>query len=84
MSTKWPTTVFIGEVKGLNIENKKLIYKADAKSDLESVAFLEMWAHIRDSQYFLKGMNGSGKRKVSLEVDSNSLYFSNGAKHGPI
>lgn len=78
ITTKWPTTVYLGEVTGLNIENTKLIYKADVKSDLEGVAFLEMWAHIGDSQYFSKGMNDPVEGKSDWKLIQTPFIFQKG------
>ena len=63
--TKWPTTVCLGEVTGLDVENAKLVYSARVKTELEDAgtAYLEMWAHLDGGQYFSRGMNDvvSGK-----------------------
>ena len=42
ITTKHPTTVCLGEVIGLDVENARLLYTAKVKSDLDGVAFLEM------------------------------------------
>jgi hypothetical protein len=57
ITTKHPTTICLGEVAGLDVENAKLIYQAKVKSELEGVAFLEMWAHVGGGQYFSRGLN---------------------------
>lgn len=57
ITTKHPTTICLGEVAGLDVENAKLIYRAKVKSALEGVAFLEMWAHVGGGQYFSRGLN---------------------------
>jgi hypothetical protein len=57
ITTKWPTTVCLGEVVKPNIENAQLIYSAKVKSDLSGSAYLEMWAHVKGRQYFSRGMN---------------------------
>jgi hypothetical protein len=57
ITTKHPTTVCIGEVTGLDIEDAALIYKAMVKSNLEGGAYLEMLVHVGGGQYFSKGMN---------------------------
>ncbi len=57
ITTKHPTTICIGEITGLDVENAKLVYKASVKSDLEGQAFLEMWAYVGRGRYFSKGMN---------------------------
>jgi hypothetical protein len=65
ISTMWPTTICLGEVQDLNVENARLIYRARVKSEkLEGTAFLEMWCHVGGSQYFSRGMNSvvSGTR----------------------
>jgi len=59
ITTAWPTIICLGEVKGLNIENAKLLYKAKVKADLTGSAFLEMWCHVAGGQYFSKGMNST-------------------------
>lgn len=35
ITTQWPTTICLGKVTGLNVENAKLLYKAKVKSDLD-------------------------------------------------
>lgn len=55
ISTLWPTTVCLGEVSGLDIENAKLIYKADVKSQLDGAALLEMWVHVGGVSIFPEG-----------------------------
>jgi hypothetical protein len=58
ISTLWPTTICLGEVQQLNIDNAQLIYRAKVKSEkLEGTAFLEMWCNVGDGQYFSRDMN---------------------------
>ena len=58
ISTVWPTTICLGEVEGLNVENAQITYRARVKSErLEGTAFLEMWCHVGGGQYFSRGMN---------------------------
>jgi hypothetical protein len=59
ISTLWPTTVCLGEVTGLDIENAKLIYKANIKSQLDGSTLLEMWVHVGGGQYFSRGLNST-------------------------
>ena len=59
ISTLWPTTVCLGEVTGLDIENAKLIYKAYVKSQLEGTVLLEMWVLVGGGQYFSRGLNST-------------------------
>ena len=56
ISTVWPTTICLGEVQSLNVENARIIYRARVKSEkLEGTAFLEMWCHVGGGQYFSRG-----------------------------
>ena len=58
ISTVWPTTICLGEVQELNVENARIIYRAKVKSEkLEGAAYLEMWCHVDGGQYFSRGMN---------------------------
>jgi hypothetical protein len=58
ISTQWPTTICLGEFSGLNVENVKLVYQAKLRCEnLKGTAFLEMWCHVGDGQYFSRGMN---------------------------
>ena len=43
VETRWPTTVCLGQVSGLTVEDATLLYKAAVKTELEGTAFLEMW-----------------------------------------
>jgi len=58
ISTLWPTTICLGEVQELDVENAQIIYRAKVKSEkLEGTAFLEMWCHVGGGQYYSRGMN---------------------------
>jgi len=78
ITTQWPTTICLGEVKGLNIEAAKLVYKAKVKSDLEGTAFLEMWAHVGGGQYFSKGMNDVVSKKTDWKIIQTPFLFQKG------
>jgi hypothetical protein len=80
ITTQWPTTICLGEVMGLNIEDAKLVYKAKVKSDLEGAAFLEMWAHVGGGQYFSRGMNDAVKQKTDWKIIQTPFLFQKGQK----
>lgn len=63
--SRWPVTVCLGEVAGLDIENVTLVYSAQVKTRLEGAgsAFLEMWAHVDGGQYFSRGMDDTVGRE---------------------
>ncbi len=80
ITTQWPTTICLGEVTGLNIEDAKLVYKAKVKSDLDGTAFLEMWAHVGGGQYFSRGMNDTVKQKTDWKIIQTPFLFQKGQK----
>ncbi len=80
ITTMWPTTICLGEVTGLNIENAKLSYKAKAKSDLDGTAFLEMWVHVGGGQYFSRGMNDVVSQKTDWKIIQTPFVFQKGQK----
>jgi len=80
ITTQGPTTVCLGEVAGLDIENAMLIYKAKAKSKLDGVAFLEMWVHVGGGQYFSRGMNDPIKGKSDWKSIQTPFMFQKGQK----
>lgn len=79
ITTQWPTTICLGEVK-VDIEGAKMIYKAKVRSDLEGTAFLEMWAHVGGGQYFSKGMNDVVKQKTDWKTIQTPFLFQKGQK----
>ena len=80
ITTRWPTTICLGEVTGLEIENAKLIYKAKVKSDLDGTAFLEMWAHVWGGQYFSRGMNDVVTQKTDWKTIQTPFFFQKGQR----
>ena len=56
--TKLPTTINLGEMAPLDLDNTRLIYKAQVKSDeLKGTAYLEMWCFFGKNKYFSRGLN---------------------------
>lgn len=80
VTTQWPTTICLGEVVRMDIENAKLVYKAQVKSDLDGTAFLEMWAHVGGGQYFSRGMNDVVSRKSGWKMIQTPFLFQKGQK----
>jgi hypothetical protein len=60
------------------VENARLVYKAKVKSDLNGVAYLEIWAHIGNGQYFSKGMNDPIKGKSDWKSIQTPFIFQKG------
>ena len=80
ITTRWPTTICLGEVAGLDIENAKLVYKAKVRSDLDGTAFLEMWVHVGGGQYFSRGMNDVVTQKTDWKMIQTPFFFKKGQK----
>lgn len=80
ITTRWPTTVYLGQVTGLSVSNARLLYKAKVKSDLQGTAFLEMWAHFKGQQYFSKGMNDVVSGKTEWKTIQTPFLFQQGQK----
>ena len=78
ITTKHPTTVCLGEVTGLDVENARLLYTAKVKSDLNGNAYLEMWAHLGSGQYFSRGMNDPVKGKSDWKSIQTPFIFKEG------
>jgi hypothetical protein len=80
ITTQWPTTICLGEVAGLDVENAKLLYKAKVKSDLDCSAFLEMWVHVGGGQYFSRGMNDVVGKKTDWKIIQTPFLFQKGQR----
>ena len=80
IKTKWPTTICLGEVASVDVENGKLVYKAKVKSDLDGTAFLEMWAHIGGGQYFSRGKNDVVSQKTDWKIIQTPFLFKKGQR----
>ena len=80
ITTLWPTTICLGEVAGLEIENARLIYRAQVKSDLDGQAYLEMWAHIDGRAYFSRGLNSTIAGKTDWKMIETPFMFQRGQR----
>lgn len=80
VTTQWPTTICIGELTGLSIENAKLMYRAKAKSELDGTAYLEMWVHVGGGQYFSRGLNDVVSQKTDWKVIKTPFFLKRGQK----
>lgn len=81
VSTKWPTTVCLGQISELNIENASLVYQAKIKSeDLDGAAFLEMWCKVGSGQYFSRGLNSTISGTKDWQTISTAFILNKGQK----
>lgn len=84
IETQWPTTVCLGEVTGLDIENVRVTYTAFVKSDFTGTAYLEMWAHVGGGQYFSRGLNSTISGTADWKPLSTPFLFQKGQVPGKI
>lgn len=82
ITTNWPTTVCLGEMESLDIEDARLVYSAKVKTELEEggAAFLELWAHVDGGQYFTKGTNDAVSEKTDWKTTETPFIFQKGQK----
>jgi hypothetical protein len=80
IATLWPTTICLGEVGPLDVENAQLLYKAKVKSDLDGTAYLEMWVRVGAGQYFSRGMNDVVSQKSDWKSIKTSFAFQKGQR----
>ena len=81
VSTKWPTTICLGQISGLNLENAKLVYQAKVKSEgLQGTVFLELWCHVGGGQYFSRGLNSTVSGTKNWQTISTAFILNKGQK----
>ncbi|MBW2515313.1 MAG: hypothetical protein JRE88_00900 [Deltaproteobacteria bacterium] len=81
VSTKWPTTICLGQISELNIENTRLTYQARVKSEnLDGAAFLEMWCKVGSGQYFSRGLNSTVSGTKDWQTISTVFILNKGQK----
>lgn len=80
ITTSWPTTICLGEVSGLDIDNVKLLYQASVKSEMSGQAYLEMWVHTGDGQYFSRGQNDMVTEKTDWKKIQTPFFLQKGQK----
>ena len=78
ITTKHPTTVCLGEVAELEVENAVLHYRANVKSDIEGTAFLEMWVYFGAERYFSRGLNDAVTGKSGWRVIQTPFLLKKG------
>lgn len=81
VTTLWPTTVCLGQIDDLNVENAKLLFKARVKTELtEGEAFLEMWAYVGGGRYFSRGINDAVRSKTDWKIIQTPFILQKGQK----
>jgi hypothetical protein len=78
ITTQFPTTICLGEISGLDVENGRLVFQAQVKSDIDGTAYLEMWAHIGKGRYFSKGMNNPVEGRSDWKSIQTPFIFQKG------
>lgn len=80
ITTLWPATVCLGVVDAPDVEDAKLIYKAQLKSQLEGQAYLEMWVTVNGGEYFSRGQNTPVKGTMDWTTRQIPFLFQKGQK----
>lgn len=80
ITAQWPTTVCLGEIAGPDVENARLVYSAQVKTDLAGSAFLEMWAHVGGGQYFSRSPADAAGAKTGWQTIQAPFLFQKGQK----
>ncbi len=78
ITTRHPTTVCLGEVTGLDLENSTLNYSARVKSQLNGSALLEMWVQVGGGRYFSRGLNATIKGNSDWQLIQTPFIFQKG------
>ena len=79
ISTVWPTTICLGEVQELNVENAEIIYRAKVKSErLEGNVFLEICCHVGGGQYFSRGLNSVASGTMDWRTLQTAFFLQPG------
>jgi hypothetical protein len=84
IETPWPTSVCLGQVAGLDIEEAALLFKAKVKTQLDGEAFLEMWVEVGGGQYFSRGMNDTAKGESDWKTIQTPFMFQKGQRPGTV
>lgn len=80
ITAPWPTTVHLGEVGALEVENARLVYSARVRTELQGKAYLEMWAHVGGGQYFSRGVDDAVEGRSDWKTISTPFFFQKGQK----
>jgi hypothetical protein len=79
IEAKGPTTICLGELTGLQVDEAQLLYEARVRSALsEGVAYLEMWCHVAGGQYFSRGTNSVVQGKSDWKTLSTPFLLKKG------
>jgi hypothetical protein len=77
----WPTTICLGEVSSLDIDEARLLYRARVKAQLsEGMAYLEMWCHVNGADYFSRGKNLPAKGVTDWKTLETPFFLKRGEK----
>ena len=81
IETLAPTTICLGEVSGLDIDESELLYQAKVKSKLvEGTAYLEMWCHVNGGRYFSRGKNSVVRGSTGWQTLETRFFLQKGEK----
>lgn len=77
----WPTTICLKEVTDVAVENSRFSYRAMVRCEnLMGNTYLEMWCHIKDGQYFSRGLNSYIKGTSEWRQLETPFFLKKGQK----
>jgi len=80
ITTPGNTSVCLGEVTGLDVENATLVFAAKVRTELEGEAFLEMWVEVGGGKFFSKGQKNPVKGNADWTSIQTPFLFEKGQK----
>ncbi len=80
IATKGPASVCIGSVDKLDIDDAKLVYSAQVKSDLKGAAHLEMWVEVDGKWFFSKGLQSTIEGKAGWKGIKTPFFLQKNQK----
>jgi hypothetical protein len=85
ITTLWPTTICIGEIRALGVEAARLVYRAKVKTErFDGTAFLEMWCEVAGGRYFSRGMDSMATGTTDWKTLQTPFVLQAGQKAGTV
>lgn len=80
ISAKAPVTVRLFEIKGIDVENARLIYQARIRTkDMTGQVYLEMWCHFPGKgEFFSRGLQSALTGTVDWTTEETPFFLKKG------
>lgn len=67
IDTQWATSVCLGQITDLNLENSQVVFNARVRTQLQGTAYLEMWCHFGAKAYFSRGLDNQARGRTDWQ-----------------